>query len=168
MLEAAALYISIAIGKKLLDHAGDDAGNAFDASLRKLGRWVRDKVAGRPTAKVAIDMIAEAPAGDDGEATRDSGRKVLTAALEEVTADPTAASELEKLVAELKSLTPPGLVIDGHVVAGEVTDSVVIGAEARGPIPSGTEITGHVDVTTAKGSTIIGARSDGRPPGLGR
>lgn len=159
MLEAAAIYISIAIGRKLLDHAGDDVGDAFDASLRKLGRWVREKFAGRPTGKAAIDIIAGAPAGDAGNVIRDGGRKVLTAALEEVTADnPTAASELEKLVAELKSLTPPGLKIDGHVVAGEVTDSVVIGAEARGPLPSGTEITGRVDVTTVKGSTIIGTR----------
>src|SRR5271154_3522791 len=51
MLEAAALYISIAIGKKLLDRTGDDVGDAFDSSLRKLGRWVREKLAGRPTAK---------------------------------------------------------------------------------------------------------------------
>jgi hypothetical protein len=164
MLEAAALYISIAIGNKLLDHAGDDVGNAFDASLRKLGRWVREKVMGRPTGKAAIGIIADAPAGEAGAAIRDSGRTMLTAALEEITVDDSsAASELEKLVAELKSLTPPGLKIDGRVVAGEVTDSVVIGAEARGPIPGGTEITGHVDVTTVKGSTIIGARtrSDG-------
>jgi hypothetical protein len=163
MLEAAAIYISIAIGKKLLDHTGDDVGDAFDASLRKLGRWVRDKVAGRPTGKAAIDIIAAAPAGEAGAAIRDSGRKALTAALEEVAADdPTAASELEKLVTELKSLTPRGLFIDGHVVAGEVTGGMVIGAKASGPLPSDSKITGRVDVTTASGATIIGAVSEGR------
>jgi hypothetical protein len=162
MLEAAAIYIGIAIGKKLLDHVGDDAGDAFDTSLRKLGRWVREKVAVRPTGKAAIDIIAAAPAGDAGAAIRDSGRKVLTAALEEVTADdPAAASELENLVTELKSLTPRGLVIDGHVVVGEVTGGTVIGAKARGPLPSDSKVTGRVDVTRATGATIIGALSEG-------
>jgi hypothetical protein len=158
MLEAAALYISIAIGKKLLDHTGDDVGDAFDSSLRKLGRWVREKVAGRPTAKAAIGIIAAAPDGEDGAAIRDGGRTVLTAALGEVTADdPTAASELEKLVTELEGLTPRGLVIDGHVVAGHVTDGKIVGAAANGPLPGDVKITGHVKVDTATRTTIIGA-----------
>lgn len=157
MLEAAVIYISIAIGKKLLDHTGDDVGDAFDSSLRKLAQWVREKVAGRPTAKAAIDIIAAAPAGEAGTAIRDSGRTVLTAALKELTADdPTAASELEKLVTELKSLTPGRLVIDGHVVAGDVTDSKVVGATASGPLQGDVKITGHVKVDTATRTTIIG------------
>jgi hypothetical protein len=161
MLEAAAIYIGIAIGKKLLDHAGDDAGDAFDKLLVRLGRWVKEKVAGRPTGQVAIDIIETAPAGEPGAATRASGRTMLTAVLAEVTADdPTAAGELGKLVAELKSVTPRGLVIDGHVVVGEVTESTVTGAKAYGPLPSDSEVRGHVDVTTAKNSTIIGAISD--------
>ena len=158
MLEAAALYISIAIGKKLLDRTGDDVGDAFDSSLRKLGKWVRDKLAGRPTANAAIGIIAAAPEGKAGAAIRDSGRTVLTAALEEATADdPTAASELAELVTELEGVTPRGLVIDGHVVAGDVTDSKIVGAQANGPLQGDVTITGDVKVDTATRTTIIGA-----------
>lgn len=164
MLEAAAIYISIAIGRKLLDHAGDDAGDAFDTSLRKLGRWVQEKVAGRRTGKTAIEMIATAPAGETGAASRDNGRKVLTAVLEEVTADdPTAASELENLVTELKSLTPRGLVIDGDVDVRKVTGGMVIGAEDSGAPQSETNITGRVKIQEAECTTIIGARRTGSP-----
>jgi hypothetical protein len=161
MLETAALFIAIAIGKKVLDHVGDDAGDAFDSTLRKLGRWVREKVASRPTGNAAIEIIAAAPAGDAGAAIRDSGRKVLTGVLEEITtADPAAATELQNLVTELEKNAPRGLVVDGHVVAKEVIGGNVTGVEASG-LPGGSRVNGSVDIGRVEGGTIIGSHVQG-------
>jgi hypothetical protein len=161
MLETAALFIAMAIGKKVLDHVGDDAGDAFDASLRKLARWVREKVASRPAGNAAIEIIAGAPAGDAGVAIRDSGRKMLTGVLEEITTgDSTAASELQSLVTEVEQHAPSGLVVDNHVVVREVTGGSVTGVEAIG-LPGGTRINSDLNIGTAQSTTIIGTRIEG-------
>src|SRR5262249_10208193 len=103
MLETAAIFIGLAIAKKALDRVGEHTGDAFVASLHKLGDWVREKVMRRPTGKMAIEMMAAAPAGATGDKDRDTGRKMLTSVLTEITADdPEATRELQSLVAQLK------------------------------------------------------------------
>jgi hypothetical protein len=161
MLETAAIYIVMAIGKKLLDHAGDDAGDAFDTSLRKLARWAQAKLGNRPTGKVAIGIIAGAPAGAAGDAARDGGRQMLTAALEEVTAsDSAAVGELESLVTEVTRAR--SLTFAGEVSADEVTDGELTGAETIGKLDGGgdVKVTGVVKLGKGERVKIVGNRVD--------
>jgi hypothetical protein len=158
MLETAALYIVIAIGKKLLDHAGSDAGDAFDTSLGKLARWVKQKVVGNPTGDLAIAKIAEAPSGKDGEADRKNGSEFLTIALQAVTAgDPVAARELAALVAELKQVTPPELVVNGTIDVEEVMGGTFIAAMNVGESEGKTEVKGSFKAVKVTDGLIIGA-----------
>lgn len=161
MLETAAIFIGIAIGKKLIDHVGDSVGDAYDAALGRLGQWVRLWVTPEPTGAGAIEDIATAPDGEAGKLVRDMGRKHLTAVLTEITtADQTAAGELQKLVEDLEKVAPKGLVVDGHVVAGDVTGGTIIGAKARG-LPGGSAVTGTVKVSKVDGGMVIGTEVTG-------
>jgi hypothetical protein len=157
MLETAALYIVIAIGKKLLDHAGNDAGDAFDKSLGKLAQWVKQKVAGNPTGEFAIATIAKASAGEAGEPDRKNGSNFLTIALQAATADdPVAARELEDLLAELKRDTPPELILNGTLRVKEVLGGTLIGAKIVGTPHGKATATGTIDADLVKEGTVIG------------
>jgi hypothetical protein len=161
MLETAAIFIGIAIGKKLIDHVGDSVGDAYDAALGRIGQWVRKWVEPRPTGTAAIELIAGASEGKDGEVLRDAGRKQLTAVLTEITtADQTAADKLQKLVEDLEKVAPTGLVVDGHVVAGEVIGGTTIGAEVSG-LPGGSKVKGRVDVSEVHNGIVIGSKVRG-------
>lgn len=158
MLETAAVFIGLAIAKKALDRVGEHTGDAFVASLHKLGDWVREKVMSRPTGQKAVEMIVSAPEGEAGDARRDAGREVLTTVLTEITAnDPEAASELQSLVAELKQLAPPGLVYDGDIVVDTMTRGSVTGLEVEGSPTGEIKADGRINVGTATDTTITGA-----------
>lgn len=158
MLETAAIFISMAIGKKLLDHAGDDAADAFDTSLRRLARWVRQKVTTRQTGKTAVGIIEEAPDGEAGEADRKSGRKMLTAVLAEITEDPVAAGQLQDLVAEAERSAPREVVstiAKGNVNVDEIIDSVVLGVLSTSA-PDGSQSEGTITAEKVTRSWIVG------------
>lgn len=158
MLETAAIFIGLAIAKKALDRVGEHTGDAFVASLHKLGDWVREKVMSRPTGQVAIEMMASAPAGEAGDESRVAARKMLTSVLTEITADdPDATAELQSLVTELKQLAPPGLVYDGDIVVDNVTRGGVTGLKVEGSPPGGIKAGGRINVSTATDTTITGA-----------
>jgi hypothetical protein len=157
MLETAAMFIGLAIAKKALDRVGEHTGDAFVASLHKLGQWVREKVVTRPTGKMAIDMIASAPSGETGDKERDTGRKLLTTVLTEITAnDATVSSELQRLVTELERLAPPGLVYDGDIVVDNLKGGSVTGAEVEGTPSGRVEVGGRINVGTAENTIIRG------------
>jgi hypothetical protein len=150
MLEAAVLYISIAIGKKLLDHAGDDAGDAFDKSLGRLAQWVKQTVTTRRPGKVAVEMIESEPEGN-------AGHKMLTAVLADITEDPAAASQLRDLVANAERSDPDGgaNIVRTSVNVDEAIRTAVIGALSRNA-PPGSRSETTVTVKSAKDSWIIG------------
>jgi hypothetical protein len=163
MLETAAIFIGLAIAKKALERVGEHTGDAFVTSLHKLGDWVREKVMIRPPGRAAVEMIASAPAGDDGEKGRELGRQFLTSVLAEITADdPAATNELQQLITELKQLAPAGMVIDGHVVAGDVTGGSVAGVEAVG-LSDGAKVHGSVNIGKAENTVIRGTVIRGGP-----
>ncbi|MDT5318939.1 MAG: hypothetical protein QOD88_1461 [Mycobacterium sp.] len=158
MLETAAMFIGVAIAKKALDRVGEHTGDAFVASLHKLGQWVREKVMSRPTGQMAVEMIASAPAGEAGDGRRDDGRELLTRVLTEITDnDPAAASELQRLVTELEKLAPPDLVVKGDVVVGDVIGGSVTGVEVVGQPSRRAKVDGRVNIDTANGTTIKGS-----------
>jgi hypothetical protein len=165
MLETAAVYIIIAIGKKLIDHAGEDAGDAFDKSLGKLARWVKQKFADNQTGKLAIAEIAEASAGEDGEAERKQGSKYLIAALKDATAnDPKATRELEALVAEVQKVTPPELILNGTLRVKEVLGGKLIGVKTVGDPHVKTTATAIIEIDKMTGGETIGVSHENSRP----
>jgi hypothetical protein len=158
MLETAAIFIGLAIAKKALDRVGEHTGDAFIASLHKLGDWVRERVMSRPTGQVAIEMMSSVPEGEAGDERGIAARKMLASVLAEITAnDPEATSELQSLVTELKQLAPPGLVYDGDIVVDNATRVSVTGLKAEGSPSGGIQAGGRINVGTATDTTITGA-----------
>jgi hypothetical protein len=158
MLETVAIFIGMAIAKKALDRVGEHTGDAFVASLHKLGDWVREKVMSRPTGQVAIEMMASAPEGEAGDERWVAGRKMLTSVLTEITAnDPEATSELQSLVAELKQHAPPDVVYDGDIVVDNARGGRVTGLKVKGSPSGGIKAGGRINVGTATDTEITGA-----------
>jgi hypothetical protein len=158
MIEMAVAYIGAAIGKKLLDHMGDDAGDAFDASLKKLYRWVRARFSGHDAAERSLRMLEKHPAEQDAQLT------VAEKLAEAVDGDPAASSELRELLGELDRTRPPGLVIRGTAVVEGDLEGDQAGAKVTGPLPDHSVVGGDATVkgTVREGASNIGVVLDFR------
>lgn len=152
MIEIAVAYIGAAIGKKVLDHVGDDAGDAFDAALAKLYRWVKAKFTGHDAAERSLRMLERHPEEDDAQAT------VAEELTEAVDGDEAASGDLRELLAELERTKPPGLVIHGTAFVGGDLYGDQAGAKVRGPLTDGSSVGG---VATVQGTVHSGASNTG-------
>ena len=152
MIEIAVAYIGAAIGKKVLDHVGDDTGSAFDAALAKLYHWVKAKFTGHDAAERSLRMLEKHPEEDDAQAT------VAEELTEAVAGDKAASSELRELLAELERTKPPGLVIQGTAVVEGDLHGDQTGAKVSGPLPDGSSVDG---AATVKGTVHQGASNTG-------
>ena len=152
MIEIAVAYIGAAIGKKVLDHVGDDTGSAFDAALAKLYHWVKAKFTGDDAAERSLRMLEKHPEEDDAQAT------VAEELTEAVAGDKAASSELRELLAELERTKPPGLVIQGTAVVEGDLHGDQAGAKVNGPLPDGSSVEG---AATVKGTVHQGASNTG-------
>lgn len=152
MIEIAVAYIGAAIGKKVLDHMGDDVGSGFDAALAKLYHWVKAKFTGHDAAERSLRMLEKHPEEDDAQAT------VAEKLAEAVDGDEAASSELRALLVELERTKPPGLVIQGTAVVEGDLDGDQAGAKVNGPLPDGSSVDG---AATVKGTVHHGASNTG-------
>jgi hypothetical protein len=156
MFELAAAYVAIAIGKKLLDHVGDDVGDAFDKALAKLGNWVTAKLRGRPVGDVALTQLTANP-------KELAPQQFMAAALDEVvTGDPGAADQLRAMIAELEKLKPAGLIADGSVEIDQMSAGKATGLTFKGDAPpADAKLTGRATVSgTMSGGELTGTSID--------
>jgi hypothetical protein len=139
MFELAAVYIGLALGKKLVDKAGDDVADGFEKGLVKLYNWAKGKLTSR-TGQRALARTEKDPEGDEQQ-------ELLADALADaVSGDEAASAELSAMIAELDKLRPPGLKIRGSAKSAELHGEQV-GTEASGPLPAGTSVEGVTEVT---------------------
>lgn len=156
MFEVAAAYVGIAIGKKLLDHVGDDIGNAFDAALAKLGNWVTKRLRGRPVGDLALTQMTANPEGADPQ-------KILAAALAEVASgDPAAAGQLTALLAELEKVKPAGLIVTSSIELDKLAAGKVTGISLKSDAPPKAQLTSNAKVETMTGGDLTGVELDFR------
>jgi hypothetical protein len=151
MFEVAAAYIGFALGKKLLDRAGDDIADGFEKGLVKLYNWAKGKLTNR-TGQRALARAEKDPEGDEQQ------EALADALADAVNGDQAASAELSAMIAELDKLKPPGLEISGSAKSAELYGEQV-GAEASGPLPAGSSVKGVTEVTGTvhKGAKSIGA-----------
>lgn len=161
MIEIAVAYVGAAIGKKVLDHVGDDMADAFDASLARLYHWVKAKFAGYGSAERSLRMLEKHPEDADAQAI------VAEELTEAVGGDEVASSELRALLAELDRVKPPGLVIRGTAIVDGDLHGDQAGAKVSGPLPYGSSVRGTATVkgTLHQGASNTGAAVDLRAGG---
>jgi len=143
MVEAALAFLGAYLVRKaggLLGRAGADADAAFTGRLNGLYDWVKGRFGGVKAAEASLRQLERDPASEDS-------RLLVADHLERVMeSNPTLATELAELVAELKKLQPKGIDLQGWASARDVS-GVQAGVDVEGKLEPGAQVKGVASAT---------------------